>query len=303
MEKINWQSRPELFTGTVTPMQRMTPGLLDFYSYSDVVVIRAESPSAVTMQFKSNTTRLQIAMQFGGAAREIFTTDVFVNNRLTTLNGDGVHDLELGSGEKDIAIHFPHLVVIKNLEISIDANASLLPRKPAAKLVLCGDSILQGMTCSTPSKALGVLTAGELGMELHNTAVGGAIMQPIPVEEALKLNGAITIVGFGINDAAHETPIDLFRERVRQILTLLSQAAGKTFILTPIPALVPAEANRELYSNIIREEHRNFPAVNLIEGAGLLTADNDYFVDGLHPNDSGMKIYAGNLTNAIRQAL
>jgi lysophospholipase L1-like esterase len=54
---------------------------------------------------------------------------------------------------------------------------------------------------------------------------------------------------------------------------------------------------------MIREEHRNYPAVNLIEGETLLTADDRNFVDGLHPNDYGMEIYAGNLAAAIRKFL
>ena len=192
MQKINWQDRPELFTGTVSPLQRMSKELLDFYTYNDAATIRAACPSAVAMQFKSNTTRLQIVMQFGGAAREIFTTDIFVNGQLTTLEGDGVHDLTLESGEKDIVIQFPHLVVVKNLEISVDDATWIQPLAAAEKLVLCGDSILQGMTCSSPSKALGVIAAAQLGLAPHNIAVGGAIMQPLPVADPKASGGTGT---------------------------------------------------------------------------------------------------------------
>lgn len=303
MKSINWKSHPELFTGAATPLVRMPASLMKFYSYSESAIIRAKSPSAVTMRFQSDTTKLAIAMQFGGFAREIFTTDIMIDDQLTTLDGAGPHQLELGSGKKNIVIHFPHLTTINALEIAVDADAAIQPVAPEKLLVICGDSILQGMTCSTPSKAVGVLTARNLGMTIHNLAVGGAIMDPFPVAEALKLNGAVTIAGFGINDAAVSTDEKLFRERVRQVLEHLSRAAGSTFILTPIPATIPPEDKREKYSAIIREEHRSFPQVNLIEGTNLLSASAENFADGLHPNDRGSRIYADNLTAAIKKVL
>ncbi len=304
MKKIDWQNHNGYFTGTVAPMQRMTPELLEFYSSPDVIKIRANCPSAVVMQFKSNTENLRISMEFGGQARQIFSADIFVDGSLTTIDGAGTHDLALPEGEKSIVIHLPHLVEIPELVVEVDDNATVATiENTLPKLVLCGDSIMQGMTCSSPSKALGAIAAKKLNMTLHNLSVGGAVMQPIPVAEAVKLNGEITVVGFGINDANKVTDTAVFRERTRQVLTILSQASGKAFIVTPIPALVDAEKRREIYSSIIREEHQAFPQVKLIEGTTLLEACEEYFVDGVHPNDQGMMIYGSNLTSAIKAEL
>lgn len=304
MKQLDWQDHNEYFTGTVAPMQRMTPELLDFYSCLDSLKLRANCPSAVVMHFQSNTENLRITMEFGGYARQIFSTDILVDNHLTTIENDGLHDLTLPPGEKSIAIHLPHLVEVNQMIVEIDDNATVAPiANKQPKLVLCGDSIMQGMTCTSPAKALGVIAAEKLDMTLHNLSVGGAVMQPVPVAEAVKLNGEITVVGFGINDANKVTDTELFRERTRQALASLSQTAGKAFIVTPIPALVDAEKRREIYSNIIREEHQAFPQVKLIEGATLLEAREEYFVDGLHPNDQGMMIYGSNLASAIKAEL
>ena len=304
MKKIDWQNTPELFTGTVAPLIRMSKELLDFYSYSNVAYLRAECPSAVTMQFKTDTAKLKIAMTFGQFARNIYTTDIFVNNHLTTLDGEGPHELELGRGEKTVVIHFPHLLTLTALEVAVDNDCVVLPiAEKLPKLVLCGDSIMQGMTCSTPSRALGVITARNLGMELHNLSVGGAVMQPIPAAGAVKLNGAVTIVEFGANDTAQNIAPELFRERTRKVLEILKNSSGKAFIVTPIPTTAEWESRRELYSNIIREEQQHCPGVILIEGNDIFPKDDKLFIDGVHPNDQGMEIYAAALTAAIKKAL
>ncbi len=254
---------------------------------------------------QSNAEKLQITLEFGSPARPVFTTDVEVDGNLTTFEGAGVHTVDLAPGMKNITIYPPHLVELAKFEVAVNVNAAVEPLADTQnKLLICGDSILQGMTCSSPARTSVVITANTLNMHLHNTSVGGALMNPIPVKATLDLGGAndIAVVCFGANDSAQKKDLELFRSQTRQILEYLSNFAGKSIIITPIPATVPTvEDNRQNYCDVIREEHADFPGVKLLEGESFYPANTpEVFVDGLHPNDEGMKIYAAGLLKAIR---
>ena len=112
----------------------------------------------------------------------------------------------------------------------------------------------------------------------------------------------MAIVALGANDTAQNKDLELFRSQVKQVLEYLSNFAGKSIIITPIPATVPkVEDNRQTYCAVIHEEHADFPKVKLLEGESFYPANTpEVFVDGLHPNDEGMKIYAEGLIKAIR---
>ena len=130
-------------------------------------------------------------------------------------------------------------------------------------------------------------------------------MEIVPVAETLTLGckNDIAIVGFGINDAAQKRDEKLFRESTAGVLKLLNEFAGKSIIITPIPATAEAEENRERYSDIIREECKLYPQVTLLEGSDFFPEDASLLCDGLHPNDQGMEVYANGLIKAIKPLL
>ena len=306
MKKIDLSNNIAFFRGAVAPFVRMNKELQEFYSSIESWKIRSNCPSGMKIVMQSNAEKLQIAVEFGSAARQVFTTDVEVDGSITTFDGPGTHTIELAPGMKNIIIYPPHLVELAKFEVSVNADAVVEPvADTQSKLLICGDSILQGMTCSSPAKASVVLTSKALNMHLHNTSVGGALMNPIPVKATLDMGGAndIAVVGFGANDSAQQKDVALFRSQVRQTLEYLSSFPGKSIIITPIPSTeARVEEPRPLYCSIIREEHAAFPKVKLLEGESFYPANNpDLFVDGLHPNDEGMKIYADGLIKAISE--
>ena len=250
MQKIELGSRVELFRGCVTPGNRMSEALLNFYNDSDARVIRAKSASGVRIAFTIDAVEMRYGFVCGGCARKIFTTDVIINGEKSVVEGEGPHTFTMAPGEKEIIIHLPHLIVLENLELSLSDGAfcRAIP-ETRKKLLICGDSILQGMTCTTPGKAVGTLLAEKLGMNFHNTSVGGADMRLEPVEYTLALGGDAILVCLGINDVFHETPYDLFRECTRKVLELLDGFSGKAFIVVPIPSMnVNAEGRATICS-------------------------------------------------------
>ena len=184
MKKINLADAPEFFRGACKPFVRMNQQLLDFYSSPETWKIRTRCASGMAVVFETDSENLEISVEFGEAARQIFTTDVEVADMITTFDGAGVHSMKLAPGKKVVTIYLPHLAVLNKFDVKVDDNAQVLPvadNRP--KLLICGDSILQGMTCSSPAKASVVIAAKELDMILHNTSVGGAKMEFSPVDK------------------------------------------------------------------------------------------------------------------------
>ena len=303
MKKIDLNDNA-FFRGTFTPFQRMNPALLDFFREPERWKIRALCPSSVQIVFKTNAERLSLSWKYGAAAREVYSADVKAGDQHFVLTGEQEHLMQLPSGDKKVEISLPHLVILEEFNLLVNDAAQVEVLEDARpKLLVCGDSILQGMTCSRPALISVMLAAAELDMQVHNTSVGGAIMQPLPVKETLSAGGAgdVAIVGYGINDAAQHTPLELFRERTAKVLEYLNGFAGKSFMIVPIPTTIPdVEKFREEYSQIIRDEQKRFPRVTLIEGAEFYPGEEELFVDGVHPNDQGMEIYARGLIKALR---
>ena len=282
----------------------MNENLLAFYADCEARVIRARAASGVQIAFVTDAVEMAYSIACGGAARQIFTSDIFINGELTTVDGNGPHKFSMTPGEKSIVIHLPHLVVIEETTLAVNEGAQVkaCPGKKK-KLLFCGDSIMQGMTCTTPSKAVGVLLSEKLDMELHNTSVGGAEMRFEPVAETISAEGDVLVVCFGINDCFHKTPAELFRERTVKVLELMKNFSGKSFIIVPIPNMRVELEIYDSFCQIIREEHKNFPEVNLIESANFYPRKEELFVDGTHPNNEGMKIYAEGLYEAVKEVL
>lgn len=306
MQKIDWHNCFEFFTGAVSPNVRMSEKLLAFYHDHPAMNIRSRCSAGITFAMETDAEELALEFVFGESARTIYTCDLSVNGRIIPLDCREPQKTVLGSGVKNVIIYLPNMVVINDFTLAISDGAfyRALPHRQK-KLLLCGDSIMQGMTCSTPSRALGALAADALDLELFNTSVGGAIMRSQAVAETLIYGGSndIIAVGFGINDAARRTPPEDFRKETARVMELLNDFSGKALVATPLPAFHAAEEYRELYSSIIRECAEKYPQIKLLEGTDFYPRREELFADGLHPNDEGMKIYAENLVRAIRPEL
>ena len=300
MQKLDLENRIDLFRGCVAPGVRMTEKLIEFYREPAPRLVRARSASGVRIALVTDAVEMEYAIVCGEVSRAIFTTDIAVDGKICTVEGNGPHRMTFAPGEKEIVIHLPHLVIVEKIELSFNDGA-IVKAAPVRdkKILICGDSILQGMTCTTPTKAVGTLLAEKLGMEFHNTSVGGADMRHEAVAETLSLGGDVIAVGFGINDAFHNTTFESFRKETRKTLQLLDGFSGKAFVIVPIPCLNDAAGKSQAYRQIIREELEKFPGIIAVEGEAFYPAEDSFFADGTHPNDKGMELYAENLARII----
>ena len=305
MKNIDWQNNFALFRGAVAPMNRMTDGLMEYFSTNPAWKIRAACPSGIRLIFTTDATKLEISAVFGDAARQVFTTDVEVDGKLTTFDGAGPHTLAMNPGSKKVVIYPPHLVVLNDFQIKINQSATVEPvAENRPRLLICADSIMQGMTCTSPARALVALTANALDLDLYNTSVGGAVMQELTMRETLQLSistNDVAVLALGCNNAAQNTDLEVFRKETAGAMKHLADFPGKAIVVTPIPALTVDTEKLEVYRQIIRDEKQKYPKIALLEGTSFYPAEADLFVDGVHPNDEGMQIYADALTQAIRK--
>ena len=301
MKRIDLENRLELFRGAVTPGVRMNQELAEFYTQPEAWMVRAQCASSVRILFYTDAEEIIWQCKFGALAREVYTTDIFVDEKMTTLDGEGPHTLKLAPGRKKLEIYMPHLVVLKEYSLYLNDSAyveAIEEKRP--KLLICGDSIMQGMTCSSPARASVCIAARALDMDLHNTSVGGVIMRSATVRDTLLIGGDVVVVALGINDISHKTPMDVFCSETEKTLQYLSNYNGKCFIITPIPTTrEDLEAERGNICQAIRDVHAKYPAVTLVEGESFFPADDALLADKLHPNDKGMEVYARGLIDMI----
>ena len=184
--------------------------------------------------------------------------------------------------------------------VFVDAQAGLEKMSfSGKKLIFIGDSITQGMTCSSPSKSYAAILADKLDADWTNLSLGGAEMRLELGKAALDYDWHTAVVAYGVNDWGHKRPLIDFVRHVRGMLENLSQRNGKVYIITPLPFMMKESLNTdtplESYRQCIRDAAADFPQVQVIEGTTLLPADERFFVDGVHPNDEGMQLLAENL--------
>lgn len=306
MREIDLFANFDLFRGAVAPFVRMNDRMMAFYSDTEVRTQRAKCVSGVRLLFAADAEKLEFEVQYSYFAREVFGTDVMVDGKCFTFDGAGVHQLALGSGKKQIEIHLPHLVILDkfSLKVNDEAVVETLPAS-ARKLLFCGDSIFQGMTCSSAAKTLAAKTADALQMDWLNVSVGGAIMDPDGVEAALFSAGKddVILMNYGINDAFKDIPLDVFRERTGRTMELLSRFSGQAVFVTPIYCATVDAKKKNLYRDIIFEEQLKYPKNYVINGDEIFPADEKLLIDGVHPNDQGMQAYAEGLTGALKKII
>ena len=301
MKIVNLNEHPEFFRGCGAPGRRMTDKLVELFSTADKYLWRALCPSGVRLDFITDSAEIEYTLTFGKPVRQIFTSDIFIDGKLTTVDGEGPHTIAPGSGKKHVVIHLPHLVVLENVELKISDDAVIeAAPAPEKRLLICGDSICQGMVTTTPSKALVPRAAAALGMDFVNTSVGGARMSAEHVEYTMEIPGDILVLALGVNDAIGKVSYDEFRTKTEAALAAMAEFSGKKMLILPIPNVAASTPDLAVYREIIRFAAASYPQIKLLDGYEFFPAQAELYFDNTHPNDAGSEIYAAALVNAVK---
>jgi len=294
---------------------RMSDALWGCYGESEARVVRAASPAGVRLRFRSDTRRMGLALRYGRQARPIFSADLLVDGRPAASVGPDVPERRW-EGEvfraptremRTFELWLPYVVEtwLERLEIEDGARIEPAPA-PEKTWLAAGDSITQGMTASSPSRTYTGLVARRLHIDLWNVGVGGGTMDPAVGEAAARLPCDLSTVAFGVNDWNRARPLDRFRRDAEAVLSAFAgrENGGPVFVITPLPVVGLRDRNDagltlEHYREALREAAESLGRVGVIEGPELVPAAEEYFVDGVHPNDAGMHAMASGLTRLL----
>ena len=288
----------------------------DFY-------LKVFSPSGVCLRFSTNSENLFLKTEIAlGTAKNFFSFDLFINGELTdSLTnfveealppdygaeefqlGEYAKNFSLGTGEKEIILHFPWSVIATVKELSLDDGCSIIPMKPAGRMLSFGDSITQGYHSLHPSRKYTTQLAAALGVQEHNKAIGGEIFFP---ELALTKESFVPdyiTVAYGTNDV-NRCSFEEFTANCQAFLKNLHKTYpdSKTFVLTPIWRM--AFDDLVFYhriENTIREATAGYENMVVVSGIDFVPHSESAFGDlVLHPNDQGFDHYFMNLFKTIK---
>ena len=285
---------------------RLTEGQRAWYcaqsrEFSD----RANCTAGVSLRFVTDAPVLRFSYEVISYCRSRNVCDLFENGvhtasvRLADMQsrGQAVFVRET-AGSTEIEIMLPNTCGLRIKEVEF-GDWQPAPGKEK-KLLLLGDSILQGINTYHPSCALGNLLARRMNAEAVNQSVGGARFVPQLLEK-LTFEPDSILVALGANDAfagdgAYEETIPAYFARLREL-----------YPDTPVTAITPVfcmamktdaalTARFETVRVLIRREGER-QGVRVIDGDPLVPHTAKFFnEDGTHPNDLGFMQYALNLT-------
>jgi lysophospholipase L1-like esterase len=328
MQRVDLIGRRDLLRGVCDAVEidgaaaffRHTPAVRERYSRPLPRLRRAYSSAGVRIAFRSDTTALRLALRCGDGVEWVGLAkcDLFVDGTLASFFGPDRP--EIGTRWSGLIWRAPDArmrefllwlpttrqLLIESLEI--DAGAQLQPApRPARNWLVLGDSITQGYVTAHPSDGYAALTAAALGLDHHNTAVGGGTADPALADLARGIEADLITVAFGVNDYSHADAREQFEHNVHDLLTGLRAARPDARILwiTPIPYVGftrrPNRAGLLLadYTRLIFDQAARVDRIEVLDGYPFLPDAPEWFVDNCHPNEPGHALYARALTRAL----
>lgn len=331
MQRVDLIGRRDLLRGVcdaagvdgATVFYRHTPDVRERYSHPLPRRRRALSTAGVRVVFRSDTTRLRLALRCGDGVEwiRLGKCDLFVDGRLEAFFGpddvgigtrwEGVVWQSAESRVREFVLWLPTMrqMQIEGLYVDAGAKVEAVAPRPKSWLVL-GDSISQGYVATHPSEGYAALAAEMMGVEHHNTAVGGGLADPALADLARGIGADLITVAFGVNDYNNSLAMDAFARNVTELLTGLRAArpGARIVWIAPIPYVTRTHrrnhANLLLsdYTKAIFEQAARVPGVEVVDGYGFLPDESRWFMDNCHPNEPGHEMYARSLVRALTGA-
>lgn len=328
MQRVDLIGRPDLLRGVceaveidgATVFYRHTSDVRERYSIPLPRKRRSHSTAGVRVAFRSDTTRLRLALRCGDGVEwvPLGKCDLFVDGRIEAYFGPDRVDIGTRwealvwtapePRMRDFVLWLPAMRQMQIESISVDAEARVeaIPLRPKKWLVL-GDSITQGYVTAHPSEGYAARAAEALGMEHHNTAVGGGLADPALAGLARGIEADLITVAFGVNDYNNSLAMDVFARNVAELLTGLRAARPQARIvwIAPIPYVTRTHRRNNVgrllsdYTRAILDQAAQVERIEVVDGYAFLPDESAWFVDNCHPNEPGHEMYARSLVRAL----
>ncbi|MGC8804602.1 MAG: SGNH/GDSL hydrolase family protein, partial [Candidatus Ratteibacteria bacterium] len=168
--------------------------------------------------------------------------------------------------------------------------------------------ITQGMDAVSPLCTYPVVCARILDMDFINQGVGGYVFDAGSLDENFPFEPDIIIVAYGVNDWNKDTSTQQITQAAILYLEKLKSIFRKSRIFAITPIWTNIEDQKKSSGTIqdvrnIIEKAAKKAGCTVINGLSLVPNNNFYFVDGIHPNETGHLVYGVNLACAIQEQL
>lgn len=261
--------------------------------------------ASVRMEFITDAENLSLSYRLSRLDTDMDTIDIYCNGApsavftLRDMPESGVMEVNLPKGEKEIIIYMPSDSAAEIGGLCVDGNIRQTEKKP--RVLVMGDSITQGYGPYMTGYTYVNVLSRELGYDVLNQGIGGYYYDEKFVERLENFVPEKIIIAMGTNQ--HNSPDRA--ARVQKFYLELKRAYPQTPVLavTPIwrcdggtnmPALTAL-------AQIIKKECAKYKNIRVADGFDLVPNDGRYFKDGLHPNATGMLLYALNLKKVIEK--
>ena len=203
--------------------------------------------------------------------------------------------LHFAAGEKRVTIYCPYF----NCPTfrGIESDAALTPAGQGVDILLVGDSITHGVGAVNPGSSYANTMARELGVRILNQGNSGYVYDAKVLEKVC--DPKLIVCAYGVNDRGRK-PFERLRPETEAFFDRLSQLYPDTAVAAILPVWtvndgpIAAKA-RALYREIYAER-----GVEIVDGLRMVPHSRDYFVDGVHPNNYGGRIYGKRLAAALK---
>ena len=209
----------------------------------------------------------------------------------------------LPEGTKRVQVFLPALVGVCLASVTLSDGATIRPRLPEKRILLYGDSIMQGYDAAFPSNSLPHQLGRQYEAEIVSQAVGGSKFDPavlVPVGEFDAI-----LVGYGANDWSKKTgeafaaDADAFLRKLKELYP-----ATPVFVVLPIwradYKTKPNTAGDFLTCRALIGQLAAQQGFCVLDDFDMVPHDTRLLSDGyLHPNDLGFALYGRRLMEML----
>lgn len=294
------------------------------YSSSELYP-RTFATAGVKLHFKTDAKALSMNVRVEKITNlSIFAFDVYVNKEYFGSIKNYPYDIpktgysekeyptgsfggryELPFGEKEIEIYFPWSVKAILTSLTLEDATFAESIKKEKKLLVYGDSIVQGTAAQNPSQVHTIRLAELLDAEIYSKAIGSEVYFPELAElKSRSYSPDYIYVGYGANDwytLAYSDAEDRCARFWKAICENYPDA--KKICVSPIwyrdhnveRPFGPLSGAEEIQRRVTEK----YSDITFVRGWELVPHLDGYLVDGVHPNNDGFDFFYNNLKKEL----
>lgn len=216
--------------------------------------------------------------------------------------------IDLGEGIKTIQIYLSWCKATILQRMELEDGCVLKPERPEKKLLVFGDSLVQGHYVERNTQGWVNKLADALQAEACSKAVGGEVYFPQLAWCRDPWNPDYIVVSYGTNDWTRTTK-ETFRQNVPEFYKALTYHYPQAKIVALLPPWNPDEGAVRKWGVLedLRQELAQiagtFSNVSVVNCYDFNSRDPQRRSAGCHPNAEGYAFYADNLIPAIKRCL